>query len=283
MRADETLPERVRRKYNLLSPSQRTVARYCVTQPANAGNLTAMRIAEELGVSESTVVRFAVKIGYRGFPDMQAAIRTASAAQADRVRPTPQGSLEGRAVESLQNDLEALEQSIGRLDLGMLAAAGDALFKARRIFVCGFRTSFSLAYLAQFHIRNVHPAAVLLGDIGGTLVDDMELIEPGDAVLAFTFPVYDDRTLAVIDRAVSQGTDTVVVTDSAMAPIPIDPHVYPLLVRHDGESFFNSNVPATAVVNALVVRLVELAAANDPTLEEQVARKFHLKATEAPA
>lgn len=280
MRDDETLPDRVRRRYNLLSPSQRTVARYCVTQPDRAGHLTAMRIADELSVSESTVVRFAVKIGYRGFPDMQASIRAASAVQADRARPTPHGNLTGRALESLQNDLEALEQSISRLDLGMLAAASDALFEARRIFVCGFRTSFSLAYLAQFHMRNVHSGTVLLGDIGGTLVDDLELITSHDAVLAFTFPVYDDRTISVIERAVGQKARTVVVTDSAMAPIPIDPLVFPLLVRHDSESFFNSNVPATAVVNALAVRLVELATANDPSLEEHVTERFHQKGKE---
>lgn len=276
MTEEESLPERVRRKYESLSESQRKIARYCISQTESAGSLTALRIADELGVSESTVVRFAAKMGYRGFPDMQASLRSAARAQSQVSRPKGRGRIDGRAQVSLRNDLEALEQSIASLNLNTLAAAAEALDKAKNLYVCGFRTSFSLAHLAEFHIRHIHPSARLLGDIGGTLVDDLELIEPGDAVLAFTFPIYDDRTIATIDRATEVGAASVVFTDSALAPIPVHELVHPLTIRHDSRSFFNSNVAATAVLNALVVRLVELRSIDQPDFERRLAERFHL-------
>jgi len=75
----EPLSERVRRNYASLSEGQRRIARFCVNEPARAASLTAQRIGSELGLSESTVVRFAVALGYEGFPSMQAELREAVA------------------------------------------------------------------------------------------------------------------------------------------------------------------------------------------------------------
>lgn len=272
---DESLPERVRRKENQLSASQRLVARYCVTEPAKAGHLTALRIADELGVSESTVVRFAIKMGYAGFPDMQSSVRRASEQRANLVPAVAHGEIDGHALESLQKDLTGLDQSIRALDLARFAVAVEALDRARRIHVCGFRTSFSLAFLAEFHIRQVHPSVRLIDAIGGTHADDLALIERDDAVLAFTFPVYDERTIAVVERGAKVGAATVVVTDSALAPLPLDPQVHTLTVRHESLSFFNSNVAATALLNAMVVRLVELRSRRDPDFETLLVTRFH--------
>ena len=115
---DESLPERIRRKKNQLSVSQQKVARYCLTSSQKAGTLAALRIAEELEVSESTVVRFAVKMGYRGFPDMQAAIRRAWELRAEEERPEAKGQIDGKAADSLRADMTSLQQTIASLELG---------------------------------------------------------------------------------------------------------------------------------------------------------------------
>jgi DNA-binding MurR/RpiR family transcriptional regulator len=277
MPEDESLPERIRRKKSQLSISQQKVARYCLTSSQKAGTLAALRIAEELEVSESTVVRFAVKMGYRGFPDMQAAIRRAWESRAEEEQPAARGQIAGKAADSLRVDLTSLQQTIALLELGRLAGAADALVKAQRIHVCGFRTSFSLAFLAEFHMRQVHRSVRLIDGVGGTQPDDVALIEPDDALLAFTFPVYDDRTIDTIERAVDVGAQTVVVTDSALAPLPIARHLHTLTVRHDSVTFFNSTVAATALLNALVVRMVELRTDAEPGFEERITEHFQQK------
>lgn len=272
--SEESLPERIRRKGDELSASQKKVARYCVTEPQKAGTLTALRIAEELRVSESTVVRFAVRMGYHGFPDMQSAIRSASERQGGRSGADEPGKLGGQVGASLQSDLRLLRETIGSVDEERFGRAVDALDRAGVVHVCGFRTAFSLAYLAEYHIRQVRRSVRLVDGIGGTHSDDLALIEPDDALLVFTFPVYDDRSIAVIEYAAQIGAQCVVVTDSALAPLPLGENIHSLTARHESLSFFNSNVPATALLNAIVVRMVELQSARDPKFEHGLTERF---------
>lgn len=272
--SDESLPERIRRRSDDLSASQKKIARFCVTEPERAGSLTALRIAEELRVSESTVVRFAVRLGYLGFPDMQAAIRRA----ADRhngprlaEESTGTGGVFG---SSMQNDLRLLRETAASIDAERLEAAVVALEAAATLHVVGFRTGFSLSYLAEYHVRQVRPNVRLVGGIGGTYQDDLRQIEADDALLAFTFPVYDDRTIEVIDAAAAVGADCVVVTDSALAPLPLGENVHTIIARHEGLSFFNSNVAAVAIINAIVMRLVERRSGRDPRFSREINELF---------
>jgi DNA-binding MurR/RpiR family transcriptional regulator len=275
---DETLPERVRRREDLLSGSQRKIARYCITQAREASQLTALRIAEKLAVSESTVVRFAIRMGYQGFPDMQAAMRRAAA---QRTATDAAGTIsprDARVHASLRGDLEALAQSVESFDYETLHECAEALHGARRLYVVGFRSSFGLAYTVELHLRHFMETR-LIGAVGGTVLDDIDLIGPEDALLAFTFPVYDERSLQAVEGATAVGANSVVVTDSALAPIPIDPLVRMLMTRYETQTFFNSAVAPSAVANALVLRLIELAAKQDRGLERRLYDRFQRQRT----
>ncbi|OKI43566.1 MurR/RpiR family transcriptional regulator [Micromonospora sp. CB01531] len=277
-RDDETLPERVRRKEDLLSASQRKIARYCITQPREAAQLTALRIAEKLGVSESTVVRFAIRMGYEGFPDMQAAIRRAAEQRAATQVAGTTSPRDGRVHSSLRGDLDALTQTVESLDYQALHDCAEALHGARLLHVVGFRSAFGLAYTVEFHLRHFMNTR-LIGAVGGTVLDDVDLIGPDDAVLAFTFPVYDERSLQAVEQATAVGANSVVVTDSALAPIPIDPLVRTLMTRYETQTFFNSAVAPSAIANALVLRLLELSAKKDRGLERRLYDRFQRQRT----
>lgn len=270
--SDESLPERIRRRSDELSASQKKIARFCVTEPHKAGTLTALRIAEELRVSESTVVRFAVRMGYHGFPDMQSAIRSASEGVESATDGNPKSG--GVFGPSLQHDLRLLRETIGIVDEERLGRAVAALDQAQTLHVVGFRTAFSLAYLADYHIRQVRPSVRLVGGIGGTYQDDMAQIGPADALLAFTFPVYDDRTIEVIEAAAGVTAHSVVITDSALAPLPLGEKVHTLIARHEGLSFFNSNVAAVALINAIVMRMVDVRTEHEPRFSRDLNERF---------
>jgi DNA-binding MurR/RpiR family transcriptional regulator len=205
---------------------------------------------------------------------MQSAIRRGVQTRVKQALPLAEGEAGSEALRSLHGDLRSLEETIANTDLQRFAAAVEALDSAAFIHVCGFRTSYSLAYLAEFHIRQVRRSVRLIDAGGGTHADDLALIDPADSVLAFTFPVYDDRTIATIEHAANTGAAAVVVTDSALAPLPISGKVHPLIVRPGGRSFFNSTVSAAALVNAIVVRLVELRTARDPSFGPKLTRRF---------
>ncbi len=273
--SEESLPERIRRRSDDLSGSQKKVARFCVSDPRRAGTLTALRIADELKISESTVVRFAVRMGYLGFPDMQAAIR-----QAAQHRDAPVGHDElredpGNFAVSFQHDVRLLRETIGIVDEERLNRAVAALDEADAVHVVGFRSAFSLSYLAEYHIRQVRPHVRLVGAVGGTSRDDQALIQPKDALLAFTFPVYDDRSIEVIEAAAAAGAECVVVTDSALAPLPLGENVHTLIARHEGLSFFNSDVAPVAIINAIVMRMVALRTEREPGFSRTLNERFH--------
>jgi DNA-binding MurR/RpiR family transcriptional regulator len=267
------LPERIRLKHDQLSPGQRAVARFCLGNPQAASELTAMRIAEQVGVSESTVVRFALRLGYDGFPHMQSAIRDSLE---DRQPPGPTrrpGHDEDVVANSLAGDLDALGESIRNLDTRDMSIAVEMLASAQQIFVAGFRTSFSLAHLATFLLRKVHPRVVLLDDAGGVMEDDAEAMGPGDVLLVFSFPRYSPLTRHVFDVAHGRGADVIAVTDSVLSPFAAKGHC--LFVRHDTPTFFNSNVAATAVINAIVVALTGRRDAEKPGFEQRLVDRFH--------
>ncbi|BCB84536.1 MurR/RpiR family transcriptional regulator [Phytohabitans suffuscus] len=271
-----SLPERVRLKHDLLSESQRKVARFCLAHPDEAGELTALRIADRIRVSESTVVRFAIRLGYRGFPDMQADLRSSLALRAHATPSTVVGrNGDGgqRVARSLAADVESLRDSVEALSLDRVCRVADLLYAANRIVVVGFRTSFSVAHLAAFHLKRVHPAVALLDDLGGEFDDDLDQLREDDAVLAISFPRYDGRTLKAIDAAARLSVPVVVITDSVLSPVGDMPHA--IFVGHHGQSFFNSTVAATAVVNAIVVRLVERRSQEDPSFEHGLVERFH--------
>jgi DNA-binding MurR/RpiR family transcriptional regulator len=275
---EETLPERVRRKEDLLSASQRKIARYCISQPKEAAELTALRIADKLEVSESTVVRFAVHMGYKGFPDMQAAIRRTSEQRAGAHLPGSVSPRDARVHASLRSELDALTQGVETFDYETLHECATVLHQARRLHVVGFRSAFGLAYTVEFHLRHFMETR-LVGAVGGTIPDDLDMIGPEDALLAFTFPVYDERTLQAIEHATAVGASSVVITDSALAPVPIDSLVRTLMTRYETQTFFNSAVSASAVANALVMRLLEIAGEIDRGLERRLYDRFQRRRT----
>jgi DNA-binding MurR/RpiR family transcriptional regulator len=267
------LPERIRLKHEQLSPGQRAVARFCLANPQAASELTAMRIAEQVGVSESTVVRFALRLGYDGFPHMQSAIRDSMEQRQPRVPARRPGHDDDVVANSLADDLDALAESIRNLDTRELSIAVDMLANAQKIFVAGFRTSFSLAHLAAFLLRKVHPRVVLLDDAGGALDDDAEEMTSDDVLLVFSFPRYSPLARHLFDLAHGRSLDIIAVTDSVLSPFAAKAHC--LFVRHDTPTFFNSNVAATAVVNAIIVALTARRDAEKPGFEQRLVDRFH--------
>jgi DNA-binding MurR/RpiR family transcriptional regulator len=251
------------------------VARFCLSQPSAAGELAAARIGNRIGVSESTVVRLALRLGYPGFPELQQAIRETlrpssggdSSAGSERHRAAT--SMTAKSVEA---DSRNLTEIAGRLDSLEIGRAVDLLVATRTIFVVGFRTSYSLAYLASFLLQQIHPQTRLMDDSGGNFVNDVAAMEPGDTVIAFSFPKYVRKTVQVVEYAIEHGIRTIAITDSFLSPIAIADLV--ISVPHEAPSFFNSNIAATVVINALVAEYAERASGRSLAIQRRLLETF---------
>ncbi|HVA86621.1 MAG TPA: MurR/RpiR family transcriptional regulator [Candidatus Saccharimonadales bacterium] len=268
------LPERIRMNQDRLSPGQRRVARFCLSQPRSASELAAARIGDMIGVSESTVVRLALRLGYVGFPELQQAIReTVKSGIGDdaSAASTRQGATTTAAM--LEADSQNFAEIAARLDPADVGRAVDLLADTRTIYVVGFRTSFSVAYLASFLLQQIHPQTRLMGDSGGSLVNDVAAMEPGDTVVAIAFPRYVRKTIQVVEYAIAHGIRSIAITDSFLSPIATADIVFS--VPHDTPSFFNSNIAATLVVNALVAEYADRTAGRSSRDRRHLVETFY--------
>jgi DNA-binding MurR/RpiR family transcriptional regulator len=270
------LPERIRMNQDRLSPGQRRVARFFLSQPGAASELAAARIGMMIGVSESTVVRLALRLEYAGFPELQQAIRETLKPDAGgdgSAGPARSRATSTMTAATLEADSRNFAEIIARLKPADIGRAVDLLADTRTIYVVGFRTSFSVAYLASFLLQQIHPQTRLMDDSGGSLVNDVAAMGPGDTVIAVAFPKYVRKTIQVVEYAIAHGIRTIAITDSFLSPIATADIIFS--VPHDTPSFFNSNVAATVVVNALVAEYADRPAGRSPRNQRHLVEAFY--------
>jgi DNA-binding MurR/RpiR family transcriptional regulator len=253
----ETTPQSaitgLRRRLDELTYSQKRIAETIVEDPQFVAFATVDKFAARLGVSPSTIVRFAYRIGLSGYPELQDQVREhfVTALRSDSPGEDATSHLgDGVLADSLRHDLEILGRTAERLQATDLTRAVDMLVGAERVRVAGGVTAFSLAYYAAVTLDRVRKGVVLLRGNpvqAGPLLD----LEEGDALLAFSFPPYAKSTLDAIDAARQRGASVIAVTDSPISPLrgKVD-ILLPAAVTGIGAQ--NSLVAAMAVANVLV-------------------------------
>ncbi|MDP2856758.1 MAG: MurR/RpiR family transcriptional regulator [Bacillota bacterium] len=285
--SEVSLPVRIRRAYRNMGSAQRRIAEYLLDHPHEAAFLTTTRLGEIIGVSESTVVRLAMSLGYSGYPELQVAIQE-SLREVARIRDLPStepaeaSKARGPMKEQLAAELANLDATVKSLDEESLDAAVSLLLKARQVFVIGVRSSFAPAHAAWMLLNRILRKATLLSMTGGSLRDEILPIGKDDVLLVITVPRYARETLGALERASSVGAGIVAITDSLLSNAAEKADVV-LLFRHLTPSFFNSSVGALAIVNALAAGIVERLGVNPDNLLtdlESVHQHFRLASTD---
>jgi DNA-binding MurR/RpiR family transcriptional regulator len=203
-----------------LSPTQRRIAQHLLDHLAEAAFLSSVDLASRVGVSQPSVTRFAVALGFSGYPDLQRALRPiAMSAVAERPDPDAVRRNELQAaVDSEIRNLEALRQSL--VDPGKVVELGAALAASTPLTVVGARISAPLADYFGYAAKRIHPD-VRVVTVGGSAVHDALLQAReagGEWVLAFALPRYADETISALRYARELGLRTAVVTDAPIAP-----------------------------------------------------------------
>jgi DNA-binding MurR/RpiR family transcriptional regulator len=245
----------LRRRYDELTHSQKRIAELIVDDPAFVAFATVDKVAARLGVSPSTIVRFAYRIGLSGYPELQEQVRTnvlrdlRSTESADAGEATSHLG-EGIVAASLRRDLEILATTAKRVETAEIDKATGILARARRVGVVGGVTAFSIASYAAIALDRVRPDVVLIGAHSlptGPLLD----LGDWDAVLAFGFPPYAQSTIDAVKAAKKRGAAIVAVSDSPISPLREGVDVLlPAVVSGVGAQ--NSLVAAMAIANAII-------------------------------
>lgn len=239
------------------SKGQRRIAGYILSDYDKAAFMTANKLGTVVGVSESTVVRFAAELGYDGYPAMQKALQEivrSKLTSIQRIRASNDRLFGSDVVTTvLQTDMEKIRSAIESVDRAAFGSVVDKLMGARHIYILGVRSSSFLAGYLHFYFHLIFDNVTLVtSNSAGDILESILRIGPGDVLIGISFPRYSQSTVKGVRFAYDRGADVVAITDSALSPL------YPmasvsLLASSDMISFVDSLVAPFSLLNALIV------------------------------
>ncbi len=253
------------------SKGQRAIARYITESYDKAAFMTASKLGRTVGVSESTVVRFAVELGYDGYPTMQKAMQEMVLNRLTSVQriEVANDRIGDQDILSLvlQSDMEQLRKTVSSVDRKDFSAAVNAILDARRIYVLGVRSASALASFLGYYLNLMFEDVHTIIDSGtGQVLEKLISAGPDDVVIAFSYPRYSTSTVTGASFCHSKGAKIVAMTDSRTSPLG-QTSDFVLQTKSDMASLVDSLVAPLSVVNALVVALAA-------RREEKLAKTF---------
>lgn len=248
-----TFHDRVKHRYPTLSPAQTAVANYVLNDPEAAVFLTAEEVARAIKVSPSSVVRFALSLGYRGYAELQAELRSrvrATLRPAERLdQPLPNDS--DIALRSLQQDADAIARLLSTMRTDQLHHAATLLLQSKAVYIKASRTSQPIGRFLALVLAHIRPQVTLLGTPDDTLTLQLTDLKADDLLVAISLPRYTRSTVSISEFFSSRQVPIIAISDSVRAPIARIATIF-FEVPYASPSFFNSNVAALALINALL-------------------------------
>ena len=246
-------------KYNKFSKGQKKLADFIRNEYDKAAFMTAAKMGEEVGVSESTVVRFAMALGYEGYPEFQKALGEVVRNRLNSIQrmEVTYGRIgQGEILTSvLQSDIEKIKMTISAIDHTAFEMAVDTLASAKKIYVIGIRSCAPLASFLGFYLNLICENVTVINTNGSSeIFEQLIRINEDDAIIGISFPRYSMRTLKALEFASTRKAKVITLTDSTHSPINLYSSCN-LIARSDMASIVDSLVAPLSVVNALVVAM----------------------------
>lgn len=251
------LMNRIQNNLNDFSKGQRLIARYITEHYDKAAFMTASKLGAKVGVSESTVVRFATELGYDGYPHLQ---KTLQEMIRNRLTTVQRMEVSNDRIGNkdvfdsvLSADMDGIRNTMDELDRDAVRAAIESITGARRIFILGVRSSTALASFLGFYFSLLFDNVQLVSSNAiGEIYEQIMRINKDDVFIGISFPRYSKRTLSAMKYSKDQGATVIALTDSRLSPlVRYADHV--LIAKSNMASFVDSLVAPLSVINALIV------------------------------
>lgn len=241
------------------SKGQRRIAGYITDSYDKAAFMTASRLGKMVGVSESTVVRFAVELGFDGYPEMQKAMQEMvmnrlTSVQRIEVANDRIGN-QDILGKVLQADAEKIRQTAETISHEDFQTAVNTILKANHVYLLGVRSAAPLANFAGYYMNYMFDNIRVVTVSGaGEMFENLVNVRPEDVVIAFSFPRYSSATLKAVQYCRQIGATVIGITNSHLSPLAENSD-YVLIAKSDMVSLVDSLVAPLSVVNALLVAL----------------------------
>lgn len=251
---------RIDMKLCSMSKGQKLIAHFIEQHYDQAAFLTASKLGELVGVSESTVVRFATEIGYSGYPELQKAMQEMikdKLTSVQRIDVTAAKIDNNDVLETVLNqDIQKIRHTIEETSRDDFKRAVNSIINAEHIYIYGARSASALANFLGYYFGlifdNVH--IITTGSRSG-VYEGLFRISDKDALIGISFPRYSRVSVDAMSFAHSRGASTISITDNMLSPLV--PHSSSVLIaRSDMASVVDSLVAPLSLINALIVATV---------------------------
>lgn len=255
----ERLLSKINVQYQNFSKGQKKLAAYIKENYDKAAFLTAAKLGETVGVSESTVVRFATHLGYKGYPEFQRELEELVRNKLNSIQrmevtygKVPQSEILDTVLHS---DIEKIKMTLEAVDHEAFNLAVETILNAENIYVVGIRSCAPLAEFLAFYLNLIFDGVRLLNtNSASELFEQMIRIGERDVIIGISFPRYSMRTLKALEFANNRNAKVITLTDSIHSPMNLYSSCN-LIARSDMASIVDSLVAPLSVINALVVAL----------------------------
>jgi len=250
------LINQIQKEFPKLSKGQKLIAQYIIENYDKAAFMTASKLANKVGVSESTVVRFANALGFEGYPQLQKGLEEiikTKLTTVQRVEMASEYSNEGAILKKvLKADMDNIRTTLEKIDYDVFQQVVDRVCSAEKIYIVGLRSSTALADYLGFYLNLILDNVKIVSHGISNMFEQMLRISEKDLVIGIGFPRYSIQTLDVLTYAKEQGTTVVGITDSLLSPLA-NIADYPLIAKSNMASFVDSLVAPLSLINALIV------------------------------
>ncbi len=249
---EEKLPE--------LSKGHKLIAGYILSQYDKAAFMTAQKLGKTVGVSESTVVRFASELGFDGYPSLQKKLQELmrnKLTAVQRIEVTNEQMMNSDDVlgRVMGQDIERIRATLNENSNEDFNRAVDMITASNTIYIMGTRSSASIASFLSYYLSLIFPHVKLVPSITTSeLFEKIMRIDSKDVMIGISFPRYSNQTVKALKYAKSNGAKVISITDSETSPLANYSDAL-LLARSDMASFVDSLVAPLSLVNALIVAI----------------------------
>ena len=241
-------------KFPRLSKGQKLIADFILKNYDKAAFMTAAKLGDSVGVSESTVVRFAIELGFSGYPKLQKALQELiknKLTSVQRLELSNDYACEENVLRGvLKSDIENLRATLEKINLENFNSVIDEI--AKTVYIVGLRSSSAIAEFLGFYLRLIIKDVRVVAHNISNIFEQMINCDEGDLVIGIGFPRYALRTINGLEFAKERKAKVVAITDSNVSPLATVAD-YALIAQSNMASFVDSLVAPLSVINALIV------------------------------
>ena len=252
----ENFQKKIENVYSSLSKGHKKIADFIKSNYEKASFMTAASLGKAVGVSESTVVRFASNIGFEGYPELQKYLQEMVKSHLTSVQRMDVAASrfggEDFIDKAFMTDIDMIKATRDSISREAIVKSAEAINNAKKIYILGVRSSAALASFAAFYLRFLYENVVLIDTSASSeLFEQMFRIGSDDVCIAVSFPRYSNQTVKALSFAKDRGATIISITDGEMSPIA--PYATHLLVAQSSMvSFVDSLAAPLSVINALI-------------------------------